>query len=70
LGYYDFVSVIEAPDDETMAHLAIDVGARGSASYTVLPALSIQELLLQLTDQLHLVPKVRRLNSAVDRNED
>jgi uncharacterized protein with GYD domain len=28
LGPYDFLNIIEAPDNETMAHLSVDLGAR------------------------------------------
>ena len=27
MGRYDFVTIIEAPDDETLAHLVVDLGA-------------------------------------------
>ena len=48
LGFYDFVSIVEAPDNETAAHLSIDLGSRGSVSITTLPAISI----VQLRDKL------------------
>jgi uncharacterized protein with GYD domain len=30
LGECDFVTVIEAPDNETVAHLSVDLGSRGT----------------------------------------
>lgn len=30
LGPYDFVTVIEAPDNEGVAHLSVDLGSRGT----------------------------------------
>ena len=30
LGPYDFVTMVEAPDNETIAHLSVDLGSRGS----------------------------------------
>src|SRR5262245_63878433 len=39
LGPYDFISVIEAPDNETVAHLAVDLGARGTINIMSLPAI-------------------------------
>jgi uncharacterized protein with GYD domain len=39
LGPYDFVSVIEAPDNETAAHLSVDLGSRGTVNIITLPAI-------------------------------
>ncbi len=39
LGPYDFISTIEAPDNETVAHLAVDLGSRGTVSIMTLPAI-------------------------------
>ncbi len=50
LGEYDFVNVVEAPDDLTMANLSIRLGARGSVKFSTLPLLSIDELLSALED--------------------
>ena len=30
LGPYDFISIVEAPDNETIAHLSVDLGSRGT----------------------------------------
>src|ERR1700737_3913139 len=40
LGAWDFVTIVEAPDNETAAHLAIDLGSRGTVNIQTLPALS------------------------------
>jgi uncharacterized protein with GYD domain len=48
LGPYDFVTVIEAPDNETVAHLAVDLGSRGTVNVMTLPAIPIDELAAQL----------------------
>ena len=29
IKFYDFVSIVEAPDNEPAAHLSIDLGSRG-----------------------------------------
>jgi uncharacterized protein with GYD domain len=39
LGQYDFISIIEAPDNETVAHLSVDLGSRGTVSIMTLPAI-------------------------------
>ena len=48
LGEYDFVNVIEAPDDLTVAKISLALGARGSAHLESLPLLSVEELLASL----------------------
>ena len=42
---YDFVNIVEAPDDLTIAKVSIALGARGSAKLESLPLLSVDELL-------------------------
>ena len=44
LGAWDFVTIVEAPDNETAAHLAIDLGSRGTVNIQTLPALSLIDL--------------------------
>ena len=48
LGPYDFISVIEAPNNEMVAHLAVDLGSRGTVNIMSLPAIP----LAQFRDQL------------------
>jgi uncharacterized protein with GYD domain len=43
LGSYDFVNVIEAPTNEVMAMIAMELGARGTIKVTTLPAWHISE---------------------------
>ena len=45
LGPYDFVNIVEAPDDMTIAKVSIALGARGSAKLESLPLISVDELL-------------------------
>jgi uncharacterized protein with GYD domain len=33
LGQYDFINVVEAPDDKTMARVSLELGSRGTARY-------------------------------------
>jgi uncharacterized protein with GYD domain len=44
LGAWDFVTIVEAPDNETAAHLSIDLGSRGTVNIQTLPALSTAHL--------------------------
>ncbi len=45
LGPFDFVNVVEAPDNATIAKVSVALGARGSAKLQTLSALTIDELL-------------------------
>ena len=45
LGEYDFVNIVEAPNDVTIAKVSIALGARGSAKLVSLPLLSIDDVL-------------------------
>jgi uncharacterized protein with GYD domain len=42
LGGYDFVNVIDAPSNEVMARISMELGARGTIKVTTLPAMSIE----------------------------
>jgi uncharacterized protein with GYD domain len=48
LGPYDFVTVIEAPDNETVAHLSVDLASRGTVKILSLPAIPLDALLKKL----------------------
>ncbi|MBI4571232.1 MAG: GYD domain-containing protein [Chloroflexi bacterium] len=41
LGQYDFVSVVEAVDNETIARISVELGARGTVQITTLPAIPV-----------------------------
>ena len=55
LGPYDFVNVVEAPDNLTMARVSAVLASRGSVRILTLPAIPIDEfiagLLLQHGDR-------------------
>jgi uncharacterized protein with GYD domain len=42
LGPYDFVSVLEAPDNETVSRVSIELGARGSVQMMTLVAIPLE----------------------------
>ena len=44
LGEYDFVSVVEAPDEKTMAKVSVELGSRGTMSSQTLAAIPSEEL--------------------------
>jgi len=39
LGLYDFVKIVEAPDNVTIARVSAELAARGSVRITTLPAI-------------------------------
>lgn len=48
LGPYDFVNVVEAPDNETIARISLELGARGTIQIMTLPAIPVEELQARL----------------------
>jgi uncharacterized protein with GYD domain len=48
MGQYDFLNVIEAPDEATMARAAISLAARGTMRTTTFQAVSVDELVASL----------------------
>jgi uncharacterized protein with GYD domain len=44
LGQYDFVTVVEAPDEKTMAKVSVELGSRGTMSSQTLTAISADDL--------------------------
>ena len=48
IGEYDFVNIVEAPDDLTLAKLSVRLSARGSVKIESLPLGSVDELLRSL----------------------
>jgi len=43
LGQFDFASIVEAPNNETIMKMSVEIGARGSVQLMTLPALPIEE---------------------------
>ena len=48
LGEIDFVNVLEAPDNETIARVAVELGARGTLETKTLAALSLDDFIAEL----------------------
>jgi uncharacterized protein with GYD domain len=42
LDFYDFITVMQAADNETVAHLSVDLGLRGTVKIVTAPAISVQ----------------------------
>src|SRR5690348_13517749 len=44
LGQYDFVTVVEAPDEKTMAKVSVELGSRGTMTSQTLAAMPAEDL--------------------------
>jgi uncharacterized protein with GYD domain len=45
LGEFDFINVIEAPDEKTMARVSLELGSRGTGKYETLTAIPIDDFI-------------------------
>jgi uncharacterized protein with GYD domain len=45
LGRFDFINVVEAPDDKTMSRVSLELGSRGTARYETLIAIPVDEFI-------------------------
>ena len=50
LGPYDFCNILEAPDEKTMAKVAMTLSARGTLKSLTLTAIPIEEFIATLGD--------------------
>jgi uncharacterized protein with GYD domain len=48
LGPFDFVNILEAPDDRTIAKISITMGARGTVRIQTLPAIDVDDFIASL----------------------
>ncbi len=45
LGPYDFVNVVRAPDNKTIAKLSMELGARGTVQIMSMPAIPVKDFI-------------------------
>jgi len=48
LGRFDFINVVEAPDDATMAKVSLELGSRGTVRFESLPAIPVDDFIASL----------------------
>ena len=48
LGSYDFVNIVEAPDNETVMKMSVEIGSRGSVHMMTLPAIPVEEFIKKI----------------------
>ncbi len=45
LGPYDFLNILEAPNNEAIAKVSIEFGSRGTVEIMTLPAITVEEFI-------------------------
>jgi len=45
LGPYDFVNILDAPDNEAISKVAVELGSRGTVQTTTLPAVPVEDFI-------------------------
>ncbi len=45
LGPYDFVNVVEAKDNQAIAKISLELGARGTVQFLTMPAISVDQFI-------------------------
>jgi uncharacterized protein with GYD domain len=48
LGPYDFITILEAPDNETAARISLEISSRGSVKITTLAATPVDKFIDRL----------------------
>jgi uncharacterized protein with GYD domain len=48
LGPYDFVNIVEAPDNNAIMKISVELGSRGSVRLLTLPAITADDFVKQL----------------------
>ena len=48
LGRFDFVNVVEAPDEQTIARVSLELSSRGTARYETLVAIPVDDFIASL----------------------
>ena len=48
LGRFDFVNIVEAPDEQTIARVSLELGSRGTSKYESLVAIPVDDFIAAL----------------------
>lgn len=48
LGQYDFLNILEAPNNEAIAKLSIELGSRGTIQIITLPAIPVEAFIARM----------------------
>ncbi|MCS7261880.1 MAG: GYD domain-containing protein [Aquificaceae bacterium] len=50
MGPYDFVNILEAPDNDTIVKMAVELGSRGTIRTLTMPAIEVEQLIKDLKE--------------------
>jgi len=50
LGPYDFVNIVEAPDNDAIFRVSVELGSRGTIEITSMPAVAVDDLIESLKE--------------------
>jgi uncharacterized protein with GYD domain len=48
LGPYDFVNLVEAPDNDAVFKMSVELGSRGTIKILTMPAITVEQLIKRL----------------------
>ncbi len=48
LGQYDFINILEAPNNEAIAKLSIELGSRGTVQIITIPAIPVEDFVSKM----------------------
>ncbi len=51
LGDYDFANIVEAPSNEAVMKMSLELGSRGSVQFTTFPAVAVDEFIKHITEK-------------------
>lgn len=51
LGDYDFANIVEAPNNETVMRMSLELGSRGSVQFTTFPAVPVEEFIKNIAEK-------------------
>jgi len=69
LGLYDFVNILEAPNNETIAKVSIELGSRGTVQIITMPAIPVFEFIEKMEGP-HIRPSFSKQHEIPKEYED
>jgi uncharacterized protein with GYD domain len=49
LGDYDFANIVEAPDNEAVMKMSLELSSRGSVQFTTFPAVPVEDFIKNIS---------------------
>jgi uncharacterized protein with GYD domain len=70
LGEYDFITVLEAPDPETVSRVSVELSSRATARYETLTAISVEEFVSRIRGEGSRDAEALQQQAAARRGDD